>query len=320
MPASIKTGQTALACSMAVRASILLTLLLLSFSLRSQLSSDNLGFWDRADSLNKTRLNTVLISEGVLLAGTYAALGSLWYSEEGRSSFHTYNDGGNWLGIDKVGHAMTAYMVGDIGLNLLLWSGTSRKTAIWAGGTLGFIFLTGVEIFDGHAAEWGFSWTDMAANALGTGLLISQEYLWKEQRITMKWSYHSTSYPQYNEELLGSTPLESILKDYNGHTYWLSFNVNSLSGWDHWPAWLNMAVGYGGDGMISAKYDPVIYENTGFKYQSQFYLAPDIDLRKIKVKSGFLRTVLHAVNYLKFPMPTLEINQDGKARFYPLYF
>lgn len=320
MPVSIKTGPTGLVCNMPLRYSIVLCLLLLHCSLRSQLANSDLSFWDRSDSLNKTRLNTVLISEGVLLAGTYTLLGSLWYSKEDLSAFHFYNDAGNWQGVDKVGHTMTAYMVGDIGLNLMRWSGTSRNTAIWTGGTLGLVFLTGVELFDGHAAEWGFSWSDMAANILGTGLLIGQEYLWKEQRITMKWSYHSTEYPTYSPDLLGKNAYESIIKDYNGHTYWLSFNINSTMGWEQWPTWLNMAVGYGADGMISAKYDPVIYQNTGFNYQSQFYLAPDIDLRKLKVKSGFLRSALHVLNYLKFPMPALQINQDGQARFYPLYF
>ena len=254
------------------------------------------------------------------MTATYIGLGSLWYSEEGMREFHVYDDASSWQGVDKVGHAMTSYMVGDIGLNLMHWSGVERSTAIWAGGTLGFVFLTGVELFDAHATGWGFSWSDMAANAIGTGILIGQEYLWKEQRITMKWSYHATNYPQYNPDLLGTNGVQSVLKDYNGHTYWLSFNVNSLSGWDKWPAWLNMALGYGGDGMISSEYDEAFYGNTGFKHQSQFYFAPDIDLRKIKVKSGFLRTALHVLNYVKFPMPTLEINQDGQLNFYPVYF
>ena len=289
-------------------------------NLASQFSTESTGFWEQADSLNKTRLYTVLASEAALITGTYIALGNLWYAEQGLTGFHTFDDSGNWQGIDKLGHVMTAYMVGDIGLNMMLWSGTSHTTAVWAGGTLGFVFLTGVEILDGHSSKYGFSWSDMAANALGTGLLVGQELLWKEQKISMKWSYHPTDYPEYNPDLLGANSYQSILKDYNGHTYWLSFNINRLTGWEKWPGWLSMAAGYGGDGMISAKYDPSIYQGSGITWQSQFYLAPDIDLRKIKVKSGFLRTFLHALNYLKFPMPTLEINEHGKARFYPLYF
>mgnify|MGYP006289485667 CR=1 FL=1 len=305
---------------MAWRAGLIILLIFQGVFLRGQLVTEDYSFWEPADSLNRTRLNSVLITEGVLMAGTYAALGGLWYAEQGLGSFRTFDDSKNWLAVDKVGHSMTAYFVGDIGMSLLLWSGTSRKAAVWGGGTLGLVFLTGVELFDGHAREWGFSWSDMAANVLGTGLLVGQELLWQEQRITMKFSYHSTDYPQYNPALLGENAYQSLLKDYNGHTYWLSFNINSFTHWDAWPEWLNLAAGYGADGMISAAYDPAIYAGSGPRWQRQFYLAPDIDLRKIKVKSGFLRTALHLLNYLKFPMPTLEINEKGAARFYPLYF
>lgn len=320
MPGSIRTGLIARDFKMAMRSISLALLLLLGSGIAAQWSTAEPGFWEPADSLNKVRLFSVVGGETVGMTGTYLALGTLWYAEEGLSGFHTFNDAGNWQGMDKIGHAMTAYFVGDIGMNLLLWSGVDHQTSVWAGGTLGLAFLTGVEILDGHSAGWGFSWSDMAANAAGTGLLIGQELLWQEQRITLKWSYHSTDFPAYNPDLLGENAYQSLLKDYNGHTYWLSFNVNRLSGWDQWPEWLNLSAGYGADGMVTAQYDPAVYNANGLTWQKQFYLAPDIDLRKIKVESAFLRTVLHALNYLKFPMPTLEINEKGQARFYPLYF
>ena len=302
------------------RTIISLIILFNGLVLSAQLSPKSLDVWQPADTLNKTRLNAVCISEGILLAGTYMVLGNLWYADQGLSGFHTFDDSQNWEGVDKIGHMMTAYMVGDIGLNMMLWSGTRHKTAIWAGGTLGFVFLTGVEILDGHSRDWGFSWSDMASNALGTGLLVGQELLWKEQRITMKWSYHQTDYPQYNPALLGTNEYERVLKDYNGHTYWLCFNVNSLMGWDQWPDWLNLAAGYGAEGMISARFDPMLNDALNIPRQQQFYLSPDIDLRRIRVKSGFMRSFLHALNYLKFPMPALEIDSGGKVHFHPLYF
>ena len=50
--------------------------------------------------------------------------------------------------------------------------------------------MTTVEVFDGFSSEWGFSWGDMLANTTGTTLYISQELLWKEQRIVPKFSFH----------------------------------------------------------------------------------------------------------------------------------
>jgi hypothetical protein len=59
---------------------------------------------------------------------------------------------------------------------------------------------------------------DIIANASGTALFV----LWKEQRITPKFSFHTTQYAQYRPNVLGSSLAEQMLKDYNGQTYWLS--------------------------------------------------------------------------------------------------
>jgi hypothetical protein len=67
---------------------------------------------------------------------------------------------------------------------------------------------------------------DIIANASGTALFVSQELLWKEQRITPK--FHTTQYAQYRPNVLGSSLAEQMLKDYNGQTYWLSVNLHSF--------------------------------------------------------------------------------------------
>ena len=55
--------------------------------------------------------------------------------------------------------------------------------------------------------------------------------------------------------------------------------------------------------------------------QRQYYLSFDLDLRRIKVKNDFLRTVLHTISFIKFPAPALEFNQkNGGTKLYWLYF
>lgn len=44
----------------------------------------------------------------------------------------------------------------------------------------------------------------------------------------MKYSFHQTKYSQYRPDLLGSNIIENSIKDYNGMTIWLSFNIKSL--------------------------------------------------------------------------------------------
>ena len=296
-------------------------ILMLPKVVSGQLWSDSLSLFERSPELNKTRVWSVAGTEAALTAGSYIALYQLWYADYPHSEFHIYNDNGSWLQMDKMGHAMTSYYVGFVGKEMLQWSGVPHKKAVWYGGTLGFAYLAGVEVMDGLSAEWGFSWGDIVANGAGAALLIGQELLWQEQRITMKFSYHQTEYAELSPDLLGNSWNTSILKDYNGQTYWLSFNVHDLTGWNAWPKWLNVAAGYGADGMISAQYNPSIYEgNQNYKWQRQFYASLDIDLRRLPVKNKFLKSVLGAVNFIKIPMPTIEWNQKGSPEYYWLYF
>lgn len=286
-----------------------------------QLWSDSLSLFERSPYPNKTRTWALAGTELALVGGSYAGLYSLWYADYPHSDFHFYNDNGSWLQMDKMGHATTSYYVGFVGKEMLQWAGVSHKKSVWYGGTLGFAYLLGIEVMDGLSAEWGFSWGDIIANGSGAALLIGQELLWQEQRITMKWSYHQTEYAEVRPDLLGGSWNTSMLKDYNGQTYWLSFNVHDLTGWNNWPKWLNVAAGYGADGMVTAQYEQSFYENNPqYKWQRQFYASLDIDLRKLPVKNKFLKSVLGAVNFIKIPMPTIEWNQKGSPEYYWLYF
>jgi hypothetical protein len=121
--------------------------------------------------------------------------------------------------------------------------------------------------------------------------------------------------------VLGNSFGQQILKDYNGQTYWLSANVYSFFKQSKFPKWLNIAVGYGANGMITAKSqsnDDLWYPNT--QKVRQFYLSLDVDLTKIHTNSHFFKTFFSVFNSLKIPAPTFEINGLGKAKFYYLYF
>ena len=188
------------------------------------------------------------------------------------------------------------------------------------GAGYGFVFLTAVELFDGHSAEWGFSWGDVVANATGTALYVSQELLWNEQRIIPKFSFHTTHYAAQRPELLGESFSEQILKDYNGQTYWLSANVHSFFKSSQLPKWLNLAVGYGAEGMLSSQNDineSILLPN-GDRFR-QFYLSFDVDLSKIETNSHFLKTIFSLFNTIKIPSPTFEINGLGRSKFHLIY-
>jgi len=190
------------------------SLLLFSISLFSQNGVEN--FLKPSDSLNIQRRNTVVITEVAAMSVAMVGLNQLWYADYPRSKFHFINDNDEWLQMDKLGHMYSAYHMGTAGANLLQWSGVSKKNQLVYGATLGFAFLTAVEVLDGYSQKWGASSGDIIANATGTALYVSQELLWKEQRIIPKFSFHTTSYADVRPELLGKSLNEQVLKDYNG--------------------------------------------------------------------------------------------------------
>jgi hypothetical protein len=243
----------------------------------------------------------------VMYAGGLVALSNAWYKDYPQSSFHFFNDNDDWLQVDKAGHIFSAYTTGKWSMEMWRWAGLSKKQRIWVGGLSGTAFLTVVEVLDGFSSGWGFSIGDLGADLAGSGLFIAQELAWNEQRIQVKFSFHRNSYPDpllsnRADELFGTHTPERMLKDYNGQTYWMSANLKSFFKKINLPAWLNMAVGYGADGMLGGTDVP--------RYR-QWYLAPDIDLTKIKTKSKFLRSAFFMLNSLKFPAPSLGFSKKG---------
>ena len=210
------------------------------------------NFFKPADSLNLKRQNTVIVSQAAVSVGTLVGLNQLWYANYPRSKFHFVNDNAHWLQMDKAGHVFSSYQMGRLGSEMFKWSGSSQKNQLIYGAGLGFAFLTAVEVLDGYSKQWGASTADIIANAAGTAMYVSQELLWKEQRITPKFSFHSTQFAPIRPAILGRSFSEQILKDYNGQTYWLSINLYSFAKESKLPKWFNIALGYGAQGMLTA--------------------------------------------------------------------
>ena len=302
----------------AIRASWLFIFLFVSDF--SQAQSDNNTFLKPSDTLNKPRRTGVYVGESVALGVTLVGLNQLWYKDYPKSDFHFINDNNQWLQMDKLGHLYSTYHLGRVGAEMLQWSGASKKEQLIYGSTLGLGFLTVVEVFDGFSQEWGASSGDIIANVSGTALYVSQELLWKEQRITPKFSFHQTKFASQRPETLGASFNEEILKDYNGQTYWLSFNIQSFTKDSFTPKWLNLAFGYGGEGMLYGK-DAETIQNSVFQdpYR-QFYLSFDIDLTKIETKSHFLKSLFSVFNTLKIPAPTLQYDDFNGVKAHFIYF
>lgn len=201
------------------------------------------------------------------------------------------------------------------------WAGLPKEKQLLYGSVLSLGFLTTVEVFDGFSQKWGASSGDIVANLTGAGLYVSQELLWKEQRIIPKFSFHTTKFAKLRPDALGGSFNEQLLKDYNGQTYWLSVNLHSFLKNSKIPKWFNVAVGYGGNGMITGRDFVNSDPNLPYvKRNREFYLSFDADLSKIKTKSHFLKTIFSVVNIIKIPAPAVKLGSNGVVNFHCLYF
>ena len=276
------------------------------------------GGWELENphELDKRKRNILLISEASAYTIALVGLNQLWYADYPKSDFHFINDNGEWLQMDKMGHLTSSYYMGVAGIKAYEWTGMSRKNAIWYGGMTGSLFLTIIEILDGYSAEWGASSGDLIANTSGSLLAIGQALKWNEQRIQLKYSYFPTKFAAKNPEQLGGDHLQRALKDYNGRTYWMSFNLKSLMQIENknFPNWLSVALGYSATGMKTP-----FAQNNDLEREREFLLSLDVDLSRIKTNSKILNTVLHTFGFLKFPMPTLEFT-NGRLSAHPIYY
>ena len=261
------------------------------------------------------KLNQLILYE----VGTYSlglvAMNELWYKNYPKSNFHFINDNSSWLQMDKMGHIATSYYSGVNGIKLYRWAGIDDKKAIWIGGLRGTFYNSIIEILDGFSENWGASMGDFASNSFGSFIAISQELYWKEQRILIKYSYSRSDLSYQNSELFGDNFFQRTFKDYNGQTYWISMNINSIFRVDNsqFPDWLNLALGHSAKGMTS----PNNTTNDG-RYR-QFFLSFDIDLMRIKSKNKILNVLSNVFGYIKIPFPTIEYT-NNQFTLHPIYF
>ena len=170
---------------------------------------------------------------------------------------------------------------------------------------------------------------DIGANFVGASLMVSQELLWNEQRISLKVmpSYVNYSDPelqQRSNQLFGSNYLQRFIKDYNAINVWVSVNPASFNPKQHRLKWLNVAVGYGAGGMFGG-YDNQWTDASGnfhnrddIQRYRKLLVSLDIDLSRVPTRSRYMRLLLDALNIIKVPAPTLEWNSKGEILFHPL--
>ena len=271
------------------------------------------SFFEPADSLHKGRLIGVSTGVGTVWSGSMLGLWQFWYKDAELTNWHSFDDSKNWLQMDKAGHFYTAYKLNQLNTDLFAWTGLDKRTSLWIGSGVSFGYQATLEILDARTVQWGFSWGDMLANTIGTVGYLGQQLAWDEERIIPKFSFAPTEFADIRPNVLGSAFHESLLKDYNGQTYWLSFSPGTFMKDSKFPKWACISIGYSAHEKLVGSEEYYLDQTTGIEYNSkrEFLLSLDIDFSRIPVKKPWVRVLLKQLNYLKIPFPAMVL-RDGK--------
>lgn len=297
-----------------------------------------------ADTFSPRRFWIGTSAAAVTATGFGIGLWEAWYKEYELGGFRTFDDRGEWLGMDKLGHTYTAYHYARWAHGAFRWSGAPRGRSLALGVGVSVALQSTIEVMDGFSVAWGFSWADMGANLAGAGLFAGQELAFGEQRINVKVSSwrvpYSTAPLQPNDgdgptssvadraaEQYGETPWQRFVKDYNGQTLWVAVNPFVLAGVDDPPApWLNLALGYSAHNVLGAfgngwrRGDEAYVPPFGNDRRREYVLSLDVDLQRIPTRNQVLKTVLLLANHVKVPAPALLMREGDPARWRWLYY
>lgn len=233
----------------------------------------------------------------------------LWYSTQLSGTFVFFNDVNEWMGIDKLGHFITAFYATYIFCTLYSTVETKnilKKTII---STSGFWVLLPIEVMDGFCKGYGFSVADATSNLMGSLACSTQLIYWNRIYVHPAFSYYPSPYAELRPELLGSSYFSKFIKDYNAQTYWLSVPLP----YRWWPQWLMLSVGYGADGLLGGDTNQWV-DTDGHEHNyhyikrlPQVYISLDIDLTKVPFKNNTVVIVGRILNFIKIPLPYFQV-------------
>ncbi len=288
----------------------------LSSGLRSALFTSTIA--DSIDTPDPTLRPSVDRGRLALVGGVLAGgmVGIHIYQQHGwwadnRTSFHFQEDLVYGLSVDKIGHFYGATALAFVIGNAVRWANVPDDDALWLASAGALLFQTYVEVEDGFST-WGFDRVDFAADVGGSGWPILRHYVPSLQEVELKMSYRPS--PLINHP--GGSGFHGqkhlMMDDYEGQTFWITASPRSIlpdGAKKYWPEFLGLAVGYGARDIAST---------TSAPYRV-FFLAFDYDMTKIiPQRTGFLRTLSLALNFIHLPAPTVRFSPS--AIWYGLYF
>lgn len=233
-----------------------------------------------------------------------------WWDEEG-NHFHFENDFEYAKNVDKLGHFSSGVLMGELFYEGYHWAGVSEFYSYLFAGTSAFMTHVAIDVKDGFAPQWGFSVFDVLSGTLGGFYPMAKRYIPWFKYIDLKWSYWINSQSYYDNSDTGV-----FTDDYVNQTYWCSFKIYRMLPYGarrYYPEWLAVAAGLSIDGEV--------FEKGKGHGSYEVYVALDYDLESFRPRERWARDLIKALNYIKWPAPTVQVYPDVKfLLLYPIKF
>jgi len=128
-------------------------------------------------------------------------------------------------GIDKLGHAFTAYGFTNAFADGLIHQGVERRRAATSGAIWSQALMMYVEVFDGYSVDHGFAREDVVMNLSGTTLAwLRNAYPGVGALVDYRQEYYPSGYKGFNP-----------VGDYAGMKYLFAFKLAGIGRWRATP-------------------------------------------------------------------------------------
>lgn len=263
---------------------------------------------DDSTKVSYLKLSVVGSTAAVASGASYFVMKNAWWSENSTDfHFDTGADLKYAKNVDKAAHFYGGYIAQDLYYRSLTWSGLSKKKSLWWSFGLSSYAQILIDMKDGFAEKWGFSYWDVISGVGGAGYGTLQKVYPCIQDYKIKMTYYRRPRDHnYRYEWL----IEEIIEDYPNQTYWItapfSRIISSLPK-RIIPDFLGIACG------LSVEDKLIPFGELNPKHQ--LYISLDIDFEKLfkPLDNKFLDSAAHYLNYIKFPLPALRFYPSAKC-------
>jgi hypothetical protein len=185
------------------------------------------------------------------IAGAYGLTALIGFSDWdwGSRSFHFTDEGWfgrdtEYLGMDKLGHAYTGYLLTEYFTQRIAHSSGDRAGAALTGAVLGMGIQTYVEVLDGFSGN-GFSYEDFVADGVGVGFSMLRSTI---PGLAGKLDFRMEYLPSGNDG--GFKPYH----DYSGQKYLLALKLGGFEEFEDTPLrFVELQAGYFARGFTEAE-------------------------------------------------------------------